>query len=173
MEIAEAITLIKPAFPYKIQSSNWADLGCGTGTFTKALSLLLSSTSKIYAIDKESQHIESPGENLAEIEFGKLNFMDSPLPFQQIDGILMANSLHFVKDKSPFIDRLKSHLKPDGQMIVVEYDREKESRWVPYPISYTRLVKTFTAAGFHQIKKIGERNSIYGPEKIYACLIKI
>ena len=172
MEIADAIALIKPAFSHKIQSSIWADLGCGTGTFTAALAYLLGDGSKIYAVDRDSQRIKSPTESGAEIEFVKLNFVDDTLPFQNLDGILMANSLHFVKDKPEFIERIKNQLKVDGQIIVVEYERNKPTRWVPYPIGLNNLVETFSACGFKRIEKIGERDSIYGPEKIYACSIK-
>jgi ubiquinone/menaquinone biosynthesis C-methylase UbiE len=173
MEVADAIALIKPAFSHKIQSSIWADLGCGTGTFTAALAYLLGDGSKIYAVDRNSQRIKSPTENSStEIEFVKLNFVDDALPFRNLDGILMANSLHFVKDKSEFIERIKNHLKVDGQMIIVEYERKKPTPWVPYPIGLNNLVETFSACGFSRIEKIGEKDSIYGPEKIYACLIK-
>jgi ubiquinone/menaquinone biosynthesis C-methylase UbiE len=172
MEVADAIALIKPAFSHKIRSSIWADLGCGTGTFTVALASLLGDGSKIYAIDRESHQIESLTGNSTEIEFVKLNFVNDTLPLQNLDGILMANSLHFVKDKPEFIERIKNQLKVDGQMIVVEYERNKPTRWVPYPIDLNNLVETFSACGFRGIEKIGERDSIYGPEKIYACSIK-
>jgi len=172
MDVAEAIALIKPAFSHKIQSSIWADLGSGSGTFTKALSFLLGYGSKIYAVDKESQRIKPSTGGDAEIEFVNLNFVDDTLPFRNLDGILMANSLHFVKDKSAFIERIKKHLKADGQMIVVEYERNEPTAWVPYPIGLNNLVQTFSACGFSRIEKVGEKDSIYGSEKMYACSIK-
>jgi ubiquinone/menaquinone biosynthesis C-methylase UbiE len=171
MEVTDAAALIEPAFRDKREGSVWADLGSGSGTFTKALSLLLGKTSQIIAVDKERQRIEPTAPNQAVIEFVKLDFVVDTFPFRQIDGILMANSLHFVKDKPTFINRVKDHVKPGGKIIVVEYDRKKPSRWVPYPIGFNEVIKTFSVAGFHQIEKIGERDSIYGPEKIYACSI--
>ena len=172
MKVADAIALIKPAFTHKIQGSIWADLGCGTGTFTAALASLLGVGSKIYAIDRDSQRVKSPTESDTEIEFIKLNFVDDTLPVRNLDGILMANSLHFVKDKSEFIERIKSHLKVDGRMIVVEYERNKSTPWVPYPMALNNLVKIFSACGFSRIEKISEKDSIYGPEKMYACSIE-
>ena len=57
-------------------------------------------------------------------------------------------------------------------MIIIEYDTVRQNRWVPYPISFENLVQTFSAAGFSSIKKIGERNSVYRSEKMYAAVIK-
>lgn len=172
MKITDAISLIETALPYTTQNSTWADLGCGTGTFTRSLAVLLGDGNKIYAVDKESQQIKSSESNRATIEFVNLNFITKELPFTNLDGILMANSLHYVKDKSAFVQRIKKHLKADGQMIIVEYDTVTQSPWVPYPISFDNLRKTFLDYGFSHIKKIGERNSIYRTGKIYACSIK-
>jgi len=172
MKIADAVALIKPALRIDTDSSIWADLGCGTGTFTAALASLLGKGSIIYAIDEESQRLVASSVNKTTIRFTKLNFVEEKLPFHNLDGIMMANSLHFVKDKSTFIKRVKSHLKEDGQMVVVEYNRDKPTHWVPYPIGFDNLVETFSACGFSRIEKIGEKDSIYGPEKIYACSIK-
>ena len=80
--------------------------------------------------------------------------------------------LHYVKDKPAFIEKIKKHLKPAGQLIIVEYDTVRQNRWVPYPISFENLIETFSRAGFNQIKKIGERNSVYRTEKMYAACIK-
>jgi ubiquinone/menaquinone biosynthesis C-methylase UbiE len=92
------------------------------------------------------------------------------LPVNNLDGILMANALHYVKDKNVVIKKLAKHLKPAGQFIIVEYDTEQSNQWVPYPISFSRLQETFSAEGYNDIKKIGERRSVYRGGKMYAAL---
>jgi ubiquinone/menaquinone biosynthesis C-methylase UbiE len=173
MKIAEAAALIEDGLQSKIPNATWADLGCGSGTFTKALSLLLGDGSKIYAVDKESYRIQSPEASTTEIEFVKMDFMSDELPFSNLDGILMANSLHYVKAKTQFIEHVKKLLKPDGKMIIVEYDTEKQNPWIPYPIRFERLIEAFSFCGFRHIKKIGERNSVYRSEKMYASVIQL
>lgn len=172
MKVTEAKALIESGFLEVAPKTTWADLGCGDGIFTKALAQQLGDGSTIYAVDKESQQITSPDVHKVKIEFIKLDFINDKLPFSNLDGVLMANSLHYVKDKSQFIDGVKKHMKSDGQWIIVEYDTERQNPWVPYPISFNNLVKAFVAAGFNQINKIGERKSIYGSAKMYACTIK-
>jgi ubiquinone/menaquinone biosynthesis C-methylase UbiE len=171
MKTSDATSLIERGFSSKLLSTHWADLGCGSGVFTNALAGLLGDASKIYAVDRDDQHLKILETYKGEIEFIKLDFIQDPLPFVNLDGILMANSLHFVKDKSAFAEKIKKHLKRNGQLIIVEYDTERQNRWVPYPASFDKLTQIFSAAGFTSIKKIGERNSVYRSEKMYASSI--
>ena len=65
----------------------------------------------------------------------------------------MANAFHYVKDKPAFIEKIKKHLKPSGQMIIVEYDTVRQNRWVPYPISFENLIQTFSSSRIYLHKK--------------------
>lgn len=171
MEVPEAAVLIKPALLQKQNNAVWADLGCGSGTFTRALAGLLGAGSKIYALDVASQHIESPVKNV-EIEFIKSDLEREPLPVSNLDGILMANSLHYIEDKYAFIKKISKALKCVGQIILVEYDTERANQWIPYPIRYDKAIEFFSDSGFADIKKVGERTSVYRREKMYACSIR-
>lgn len=171
MEVTEARALIEPAFHNPNLNETWADLGCGTGTFTQALATLLDDGGKIYAVDKEHQQIKPSVMFSTDLQVIKLDFVREALPFTNLDGILMANSLHYVKDKITFVGGLVNYLKPSGQLLIVEYDTENKNQWVPYPIRFETLVKTFSSR-FTHIIKIGERNSIYRQGRMYACSMK-
>jgi ubiquinone/menaquinone biosynthesis C-methylase UbiE len=169
MKLTEAIDLIRPAFAGDVGVHTWADLGCGTGLFTKALASLLGPKGKVYAVDNGDQMINQEV-GTAAIEFIKADFIYDALPFSFLDGMLMANSLHYVKDKSLLIGKLRHHLLPNGRLIIIEYDTTRANTWVPYPISFDKLSILLADQGFDKIKKTGERSSIYRSEKIYACL---
>jgi ubiquinone/menaquinone biosynthesis C-methylase UbiE len=170
MKQIDAIELIRSGIPAKSHTSQWVDLGSGTGTFTQALANLLGSGSKIIAIDKESQRIQSANPEVA-IEFIKQDFEKKLPELPPLDGVLMANVLHYVKDQTSFIKQLSKLLKADGRLILVEYDTDISNAWVPYPITYTRLHTILTEAGFKSVKKIGEMDSVHSQSKIYACVV--
>jgi ubiquinone/menaquinone biosynthesis C-methylase UbiE len=172
MQVSDAIHFIEPGFSGNKASEIWTDLGCGSGVFTKALATIMGSASTIYAVDKEVQRIKATEGSAATIKFIKCDFIHETLPFSDLDGILMANALHYVNDKSSFIEKLKMHMKPKGRFIIVEYDTEKANTWVPYPINFDQLKDTFSRHGFDKIKKIGERKSIYRSDKMFACAIE-
>jgi hypothetical protein len=52
MELREAISLIQTGEIIQDKQTTWADLGCGSGLFTRALAGMLYSDSIVYAIDK-------------------------------------------------------------------------------------------------------------------------
>jgi SAM-dependent methyltransferase len=154
----------------------WADLGCGDGTFTKALAELLAAGSVVHAVDVDAAALRKiPAErNGTRIVRHHANFMQRPWPFEKrLDGILMANSLHYVRehDAEAFIRECDTHLKGDGRFVIVEYDFERPNRWVPYPVSRRRLTALFTAAGYASPVWLGSRPSVYQRGEIYGASI--
>jgi len=169
MELNEAIELIRYEGIEGPGVSNWADLGCGSGLFSRALAGLLQAGSTVYAIDKEPVRLAST--NGVTIKPLQLDFVANDLPLQKLDGILMANSLHYVKDQHAFIKKAGSYLKAGGCFLIVEYDTDKANPWVPYPLSYQTLLKLFHRAGYPNITRLHEHASIYGRANIYSVLI--
>ncbi len=155
MDIKDAINLIKNEKVSQQKPKVWADLGCGTGTFTIALAKLLNDKSVIYAVDKSKSSLNNVPEKIREVKIEKLHadFFNEVLP-KNLDGILMANSLHFVKNKKEFINRIKQNLNKDGLFIIVEYDTDKSNPWVPFPISYNKLKILFNELDFLNCIKI-------------------
>jgi SAM-dependent methyltransferase len=152
----------------------WADLGCGDGTFTRALAQLLTAGSVVHAVDlDEAALTQIPAErDGARIVTHRADFMRQPWPFdERLDGILMANSLHYVRDQAMFIRGCDERLKDDGRFIIVEYDFERPNRWVPYPVSRRRLTTLFTDAGYAPPVWLGSRPSVYQRGEMYGASI--
>jgi ubiquinone/menaquinone biosynthesis C-methylase UbiE len=159
MQQSEAIALIEKGIRNKYPQ-HWADLGCGTGTFTLALASLLPPESYITAIDKSRQHLPDFSNNI-KIDFRKADFINEPIAVSPLDGILMANSLHFVANKSKLISQLENAFKNSPKFLIVEYDTIKSNPWVPYPISFRDLDSEFTGLGY-QTLKLAESPSRFG-----------
>lgn len=64
-----------------------------------------------------------------------------------LDGILLANSLHYVPEPEHVVARWVSRLRLEGRVVFVEYDRRAANRWVPYPISPQKLATIAASAG--------------------------
>lgn len=172
MQMEQAITLIKHSAIASTSSVSWADLGCGSGLFTQALSNLLAPGSKIYAVDKDLRSFKkvNTGGKIM-IEEVEVDFISGSMNIGNLDGILMANSLHFVSDKAAFIGRSRSLFKRQECFLFVEYDTDVPNTWVPHPISFDALRDLFLRLGYSFIQKIHEVPSKFNRRTIYSALI--
>jgi ubiquinone/menaquinone biosynthesis C-methylase UbiE len=172
MELSTAKELIHGGVSHSRQHQVWADLGAGNGLFTRALAGLLTGSPTIYAVDMDRSaldQIQLPGHTkLVRLHqnFEK-GFHSEPL-----DGVLMANSLHYVNDKKIYLRKITALLKPDGHLILIEYDTNKRNAWVPYPIRYNDLDDLVTETGLRMIGKLAEVPSLFRTANIYSALLK-
>ncbi len=161
MKISEAVALIRnPCFERPV-SQSWCDLGCGKGTFTLALAQSLAPGSTIHAVDLDSQALGTIPDEYHGVAIRKvLGDLRSPgLRLPRVDGILMANSLHFIQDQALFLRKL---LSVTDCFLIVEYDRSKPSPWGPYPVGFERLCELFRESGVDRIEKLTTRRSRFG-----------
>jgi len=126
------------------RGGRWADLGAGEGAFTLALADLLGPDAHIVAVDKDARALRAIGHG---IETRVADFT-RPLDLHDLDGIVMANSLHYVRDKEPVLKSVRAILRPGGRLIVVEYGADRGNPWVPYPFTYPRWETMAARAGF-------------------------
>ncbi len=171
MKLSDGLNLISHKTITVTHPTQWADLGCGTGFFTQVLSTLLANGSTIYAIDTVVSALRKV--KVADgitLKTFPLDFINNVWPFAALDGIMMANALHYVKDKDRFIEKMKQHLSADGQLLIVEYDLTDANPWVPYPISFSALQQLCLQHSFLSIKKIGEMPSAFRRANLYSAV---
>ena len=172
MEYADGRNLISHPALSSATATQWADLGCGAGFFTNVLSSFLAKGSSIQAVDTAASSLKKvkTAEGVA-LTTHKLDFVKQPWPFATLDGILMANALHYVRDKDAFIRSLQQHLVSNGLWLLVEYDTDVANPWVPYPISFNKLQKLAVNYSF-LAEKINSMPSAFGRSTMYAALLR-
>ena len=169
MNTGEAVKLLGAAVPGV--AGAWADLGAGRGTFTRALVDRLGAGSRIYSVDRDASAVAAL-QRLAEATRGVKVIpvvADFTRPFelpgvgaQSLDGILLANALHFVRDPEAVLAVLVQLVRPGGRVVIIEYDGRGPNRWVPYPIPQARLPALASAAGLSSFTVTATRRSTYG-----------
>ena len=153
MNPSEAVALIRDAVPRP--GGTWADLGAGDGAFTRALAELLGPGSRIYAVDRDRRALGALRRWAATDAANVIPVLaDFSGPFElpglggtPLDGMLLANALHFVGDAGLLLGRLVQRLRPGGRLVLVEYDRRRGNPWVPHPIPAARLPELAASAG--------------------------
>lgn len=176
MTDAEALALLRAAIP-AADGETWADLGAGTGTFTRALATLVGPAGRVHAVDAdagalrviESWARRSPADrNVATIRAD----VTRPVGLPPLDGVVMANVLHFVADAEGALRTLAAQLCPDGRLVLIEYEGRRPTRWVPHPVSAARFAELALAAGFHPPHVVATRPSAFGGD-IYVAMTTV
>jgi ubiquinone/menaquinone biosynthesis C-methylase UbiE len=136
------------------QGGTWADFGAGDGAFTLALRDLIGPEGEIYAVDRDRSSLQRlRQEMIRRFPETSLHLLEAdirqPPELPLLDGIVAANSLHYVdrKQQPVTLCRWSELLQPDGRIVLVEYDSNNPNPWVPYPISFDRLGKVTRDAG--------------------------
>jgi len=158
------------------RGGTWADLGAGTGAFTLALAELVGPSGEVVAVDRdrgalhELERALRPGG--ATVRTLGADFT-KPIAVNSLDGVVMANSLHFVRDKSPVLALVHTMLKPSGRLLLVEYDTDDGNPYVPHPLSFETWRALADASGFTGTRKLATVPSrflgrIYSAESLRA-----
>lgn len=151
MEHADHVNLLRAGIP--TPGGVWADLGSGAGAFTLALAELIGPAGEIYSVDNDGGALREqarlfgirfPGQR---VHYLKADFT-RPLSLPPLDGAVMANALHFHRDKPSLLRRLRLYLKPGGRLVLVEYNVDSGNVAVPYPLSYSRWEALARDCGF-------------------------
>lgn len=152
----------------------WADLGSGSGAFTLALADLLGPGARIYSVDKDRRALREQAAAMranfpgASVEYLEADFTRK-LALPPLDGVLMANSLHFVRQKGPVLELVRGYLRPGGRLLLVEYNADHGNMWVPYPLAYPTWETLARQHGFTQTRLLTTVPSRFLRE-IYAAL---
>ncbi len=155
MKHADHVTLLRPA--QLAPAGQWADFGAGAGAFTLALRELIGPQAHIYAIDRDARRLRELEREYARRFGDAANLHPTaadftrPLDLPPLDGALMANSLHYYRaggDKLAVLERVRSYLKPQGTLLLVEYNVDAGNMWVPHPLSFGTWEALAPQAGF-------------------------
>jgi SAM-dependent methyltransferase len=183
VRLSDARALIAPGIPpsgLPSAGASWADLGAGTGTFTRVLAEILGPMATIYAVERDEDALGALRDRAAAGHAGAARIVvveadfTKSLSLPRLSGIIAANALHFVSSdtQAGLLSRLAALLEPSGRIILVEYDRDHGNPYVPFPISRARLQRLALEADLGVPSFVASLPSQYGGE-LYSAVLKL
>ena len=103
------------------------DLGCGTGTFTKKLSLL---SNEVYGCDISSKSIKQAISLCPEINFSNQNIENLSFENDFFDIVIFSGVLHHFDDLHTPLMEAKRILKPDGLIFSFDPNLQNPFFWL-------------------------------------------
>jgi predicted methyltransferase len=139
-----------------------ADVGAGTGLFTRLISPAVGATGKVYAVDIAKEfvdHIEKTAhDQKMENIVGVVCKQDSTeLPPNSVDVVFICDVYHHFEFPQKTLYSIHEALKPKGQIVLIDYQRipGKSSDFVMGHVRAGQEVFTqeIEDAGFKQIEE--------------------
>ena len=151
--------------------SRWVEFGAGFGTYILALHTFLEN-GWIVALELEQKRVNFLEElvktqGLSDVFIIRGDFYDAPLQTNSMDGILLANVLHFSSDLRDVLMEACRVLRANGVMIIVEYVVSSPLPWVPYPLPKQKLVRFLNENAFQDIHLLAEDHRTYSITAVY------
>lgn len=131
------------------------DFGCGNGFYTLRLARQVAPQGKVLAVDIQQQMLDLLAERASDA--GVTNIVpvlattDNPgLPPRAVDLVLMVDVYHELSDPEPVLRAVRTSLKPQGRLVLVEFRAEDPS--VPikplHKMSKKQILKELVPNGF-------------------------
>ena len=132
-----------------------ADLGAGTGYFSRHLAAAVGETGTVFAADPEPAlvaHLRQRAEreqtpNVVPV----LASADNPrLPAGVVDLVLIVNTVHHINDRLNYLQRLRRVLTPGGRVAVIDYKKEDIPVGPPpdHKLARQQVIDEFRKAGY-------------------------
>lgn len=134
-----------------------ADLGAGSGLFTRPLAALVGADGVVYAIDIDADLLEHINEtalenNLTNIQTVLASEQDPRIP-DGVDLVLICDTLHQIDDPSIYLRGLTNYLRPSARIVVIDYENNWPLRFESSKYTLEDLDKWMTNAGLKREEK--------------------
>ena len=102
-----------------------ADIGAGSGLFSRKFSSIVSSTGKVYSVDINKEllkHINKVNlkNRISNIETILATENDPKIP-ESVDLIFICDTLHYIEKQDIYIINISKYLKTNGRIAVISF----------------------------------------------------
>lgn len=149
-----------------------ADLGAGTGFYTKVLSTYVGNTGKVYAIEVQKGMVIKLESDLKELHIKNVECIwgdietvgGTKIADKSMDRVVISNVLFQVSDRRGLIDEARRILKKDGKVLVVDWKDSYEGMGpAPKHVVLQKVVEElFIKRGFRLEQVITTLHNHYG-----------
>jgi arsenite methyltransferase len=140
-----------------------ADLGSGSGYFTRRLIEAVTETGKVYAVDVEPEMLKYTEESVVHMhrsytaEFILARPDNPKLPYESIDLLFLCNTYHHLEERAKYFSDAKSSLKPGGRLAIIDFYNDERSGELGFPkhhlVPRETVIAELTKAGYRLIRE--------------------
>jgi ubiquinone/menaquinone biosynthesis C-methylase UbiE len=132
-----------------------ADIGAGSGVFTRKLAQAVAPDGMVFAVDVDQELLDYNRKRIREaklddVEFVLGGFDDPKLPPDSCDLIFICDVVHHIEHRELYLRKLRSYVKREGRLAIIDY----KTNWPPgheeMKYSTEELLSWTKSAGFEK-----------------------
>lgn len=136
-----------------------ADLGAGSGLFTRPLARKVGPEGVVYAVDINKtllEHIQETAfeDDLENITTVLASHYDPKIP-EKVDLVLICDTLHQIENPGVYLQNLGNYISDGGRVAIIDYERAWPKRLEELKYTPLDLDAWMTTAGYQLQTKYG------------------
>jgi ubiquinone/menaquinone biosynthesis C-methylase UbiE len=144
-----------------------ADIGAGSGLFSRPLAKAVAPSGKVYAVDIQQDLLNyidkrDKEENIRNVQTVLGEFDDPELPTRNVDLAFINDVLHHIQHRAIYLKNLGAYIKPNGRIAIIEMNKDDPN--TPHKnqpellIGRDEILQWMSDAGF---KLVAERADLF------------
>jgi len=137
-----------------------ADIGAGSGYFALRFARHVGPSGRVYAVDISKEmlahlDVQAKAGSVSNVQAVLAPPDDPQLPDASLDLVFFCDVWHHVDDQTGYLDKLKKALRPDGQIVMIDFHKHDLPVGPPVSMKIARedLVAQMQAHGFQLAKE--------------------
>jgi 2-polyprenyl-3-methyl-5-hydroxy-6-metoxy-1,4-benzoquinol methylase len=139
-----------------------ADIGAGSGLFTRPLAKAVAPGGTVYAVDIQQDLLDyinqrNQQEQIRNVKTVMGEFRDPKLPVHDVDLALINDVLHHIENRAAYLRALGSYMKSSGRIAIIEMNKDDPNtphrKQPELLVSRQDIDQWMSDAGFKQVQE--------------------
>ncbi|RJQ48238.1 MAG: class I SAM-dependent methyltransferase [Nitrospiraceae bacterium] len=136
-----------------------ADLGAGTGYFTRRLAVAVGNEGKAIGLEVEPKMVEHMKKDADKLKLP--NYLSKLIPYddallepQSVDMVFICDTYHHIENRVEYLKKLSKGIKKGGRVVVVDFHKKQLPVGPPpeHKLSEEIVLKEFHDAGYRVVR---------------------
>lgn len=136
-----------------------ADLGAGTGYFTRRLAVAVGPEGHAVGLEVEPGMVEHMKKDAEKLELP--NYLSKLIPYddarlepRSVDMVFICDTYHHIENRVEYLKKLAKGLKSDGRVVVVDFHKKQLPVGPPpdHKLSEEAVLQEFQDAGYRVVR---------------------
>jgi 2-polyprenyl-3-methyl-5-hydroxy-6-metoxy-1,4-benzoquinol methylase len=132
-----------------------ADIGAGSGLFTRPIAQAIAPGGTAYAVDIDGGLLEILQARAREAGIGNIRTVlgaaDDPKIPEPVDVVLICDTLHHIENRGAYLKRVAGYVKPGGTVVLIDFTDQWPGGHESMRYTVDQLAEWMADAGFTRV----------------------